>query len=303
MTSSAPGRQHFPIAGLAMMIAEVSPGATIRRVRRIGGGLATQTFAIDTTRGDLVVKIYDPQDHRAPLEWERLKFAQRASVPVPAPVALDTGGRWFGTPALAMSRLPGRANVKPTDVDRWLRQIALALIGIHETDTSGADGPLLQPLGIAKWVPPSAKPSALLSRSIDAVQRYLPSLDGHQLSLLHGDFHPGNLVWRRNTLSGVVDWSMARLGPRWYEVAYCRADIALLLGVPAAKRMARHYMDISGSTPIDLPVFDLMCGLAARQHGSRWLHAYRQQGRTDTPRQFAARVTPFLRQALAELGA
>jgi hypothetical protein len=55
---------------------------------------------------------------------------------------------------------------------------------------------------------------------------------------------------------------------------------------------------------VDLPVFDLMCGLAARRFGVlQWLGAFRHQGCTDSPRQFAARVPPFLRQALAELGA
>ena len=26
----------------------------------------------------------------------------------------------------------------------------------------------------------------------------------------HGDFHPGNLLWRRDGLSGIVDWGHAK---------------------------------------------------------------------------------------------
>ncbi|MGH3599255.1 MAG: phosphotransferase, partial [Pseudonocardiaceae bacterium] len=146
-------------------------------------------------------------------------------------------------------------------------------------------------------------PSALVDRSVEAIRR-------HRLSsvrspvLMHGDFHPGNIVWSRGTLTGVVDWSAARLGSRGFELAYCRAGIALLFGTRAVRRLTEHYVDIVGSTPVDLPVFDLMCGLVARRFGAtQWLPSYRQQGCIGTPRQFVARVTPFLRQALAELGA
>ena len=55
--------------------------------------------------------------------------------------------------------------------------------------------------------------------------------------------------------------------------------------------------------PVDLALFDLICGLRARASAVRWLDAYREQGCPDSPRQFAGRVTPLLRQALAHLGA
>ena len=76
------------------------------------------------------------------------------------------------------------------------------------------------------------------------------------------------MIWTRGKLSGVVDWSGARIGSRWYEVAYCRADVALLLGVDAADRLTRHYVTISGHEPVDLALFDLICGLRAREAGA-----------------------------------
>lgn len=291
-----------------MMVAEIAPGAGTRRVRPIGGGLATDTFAVDSTAGDFVVKVFQPDRREgALLEWERLTFAQRAvGVPVPEPVAMDADGRWFGSPALVMSRLPGRADVRPMDLDGWLRQIAQALAAIHGTDTANAGGPLL-PAG--DWgnreleTTQSGTSSGLADRCAAAIRRHRPRADGAPV-LMHGDFHPGNIVWSRGTLSGVVDWSGARLGSRWFDLAYCRADVALLFGMHGVRRLTEHYVGIAGEAPQDLPVFDLMCGLAARQFGAtQWLGAFRHQGCTDTPRQFAARLTPFLRQALAELGA
>lgn len=287
------------------MVAEIAPGAGTPLVRRIGGGLAAATFAVDTTMGDFVVKLYRPTDDTPRLEWERLTFAQRADIPVPEPVALDADGHWFATPALVMTRLPGRADVRPTDLDGWLRQIAQALAAVHETDTTGADGALLRPgnWGNRELEPaPRGAASALVDRSVEAIRRHHPGPDGSSV-LMHGDFHPGNIVWRQGTLTGVVDWSGARLGSRWFDLAYCRADVALLFGMRGVRRLTEHYVGIAGRAPVDLPVFDLMCGLAARRLATQWLNSFRHQGCTDTPRQFAARVTPFLRQALAELDA
>jgi aminoglycoside phosphotransferase (APT) family kinase protein len=119
--------------------------------------------------------------------------------------------------------------------------------------------------------------------------------------LLHGDFHPGQTLWSRGRLSGIVDWGDLALGPRWYEVAYCRVDVLLLCGVKGADRLLEHYIAITGLEPVDLPAFDLLCALHARQWGHRFLEAYRDQGRTDNMRQFAARVTPFIRRAVAQL--
>ena len=126
--------------------------------------------------------------------------------------------------------------------------------------------------------------------------------DGWPPVLIHGDFHPCQPLWHRGALSGVVDWGDLHVGPRWYEVAYCRTDVALLYGMKGADRLLHHYVDITGREPVDLPAFDLMSGLYARRWGHMYLVAYQAVGRTDTVRQFAARLAPFNRRALAQLG-
>lgn len=295
------------------MLADVAPTAAIRDVSRVNGGLASATYAVNTTAGDFIMKLF--RQHRlaeAPLEWDRLTFAQRVvGVPVPEPVAFDAAGDWFGPPALVMSRLPGRTDLKPADLGKWLLQLAHALAAIHETDTAGAGGPLLGDpprghWGIGDWErlrhEPQWPSSALVDRCVEAIHQSRLAPDGAPV-LVHGDFHPGNVIWRRGTLTGLVDWSAARVGSRWFELAQCRAGIALLFGMRAVRVLTDHYLDVAAVEPVDLPVFDLMSGLVARQLGpAYWLSSYRQWGCTDTPRQLAARMPPFLRQALAEFG-
>lgn len=287
------------------MATDVSRGAKVLRVRRLGGGLATATFAVDLDRGPtqrLVVKRYRRGDETAPLEWERLGFAQRVALPVPRPVALDLEGRWFGSPAIVMTRLPGSALLDPSDLDGWLGQLAEAMATVHATDTAGASGPMLRPPSPEVWARPKLwRPTPFVKAVVEAIDRNLPRA-GWEPVLAHGDFHPGNVIWQRRRISGVIDWSASRLGPRWFEVAYCRADVAVLFGADAADRLRELYTEITSLEPVDLPVFDLVCGLSARQWGRAWLGAYRQQGLTATHFQFANRLTPFLRHAMARLG-
>lgn len=288
----------------APVIAESVPGASVLGVSRIGGGVEAETFAIDTTAGAVIVKRYPRRrTDAAHFEWERLQFAQRVDAPVPRPLALDAEGRWFGMPALAMTRLAGSPDVRPTDVDGWLRQLAYALAAIHATDTSGAGGPLLRPSAAETWRPPKLRrPDALADRTVAAIQRRLATVSW-QPALTHGDFHPGNTLWHRGRLTGIADWSQSRLGPAAYELAYCRADVALLLDHTAADRLTDHYAAATGTPPADLQVYDLICGLQALRKHASMLTAYRQQGRTDNSQQFADRATAFLRHALADLGA
>ncbi|MEQ4205791.1 phosphotransferase [Actinopolymorpha sp. B9G3] len=290
------------------VIAEIVPGASVRGVSHLGGGAAAETFAIDTTAGAVVVKRYRRRrNDTVRFEWERLRFAQRVDAPVPQPLALDTDGRWFGMPAYAMTRLTGRLDVHPPppprDVGGWLQQLATTLVAIHGTDTTGACGPLLHPPAVETWRPPKLRrPSPLADRTVAAIQRHLPRVSWQPV-LNHGDFHPGNTLWHRDRLTGIADWSNTRLGPSSCDLAYCRADVALLLGRTAADQLTHHYVAISGATPPDLPIFDLIWGLDALRKRARILAAHRQQGRTDSPDQYKARASAFLRQALAELGA
>src|SRR5437773_2400793 len=100
----------------------VAPGARVTRLRRLVGGGMSDAYdvTLDRTSGRVVVKVFRDGDDTAPLEWSRLKFAQRVTMPVPEPIAADLESIWFGRPAIVMSRLTGRPDVAPKDVDLWI---------------------------------------------------------------------------------------------------------------------------------------------------------------------------------------
>jgi Phosphotransferase enzyme family len=114
-------------------------------------------------------------------------------------------------------------------------------------------------------------------------------------------FHPGNVLWHRGRISGVVDWSAARLDARWSELAYCRAEVCLLLGPDIADRLADAYSDIVGESSDELAVYDLMCVLNTRRYAPESRDAYRDQGHAPNDQLSLARLDEQLRRALRRL--
>lgn len=284
------------------MAEALAPGARVTRMHRLVGGGSADAYdvTLDRPPGRVVVKIFRDGDDTAPLEWSRLEFAQRTSVPVPEPIAADLEAAWLGRPAIVMSRLTGRPDVAPTDVDSWVGSLARLLTELHETALDGAEGALTQPPLAETWRPPAGPHDSLTSMAVDAVRAHLPSLTSAHV-FTHGDFNPSNVLWHRRRVSGVVDWSAARLDARWSELAYCRGAVCLLLGPDVADDLADAYSDIVGcASDEELAVYDLM-SISARHYTRESLEVDRQLGHVPDHAVAVAHADEQLRRALKRL--
>lgn len=295
-------------AGLARLAAALDGGAP-RVVRRLGGGLGSATHLVALGDRRVVLKRY-PVDSDVPaLEWECLVFARDAGFPAPAPLALDQQGEWFGSPSLAIEVVPGRPDLAPTDVGRYADEVASALARIHAAQTSAAGGALLRPHAVDAWTAPDRVPDGLVARAVaqrvvDTIVEWMPRAERGASVISHGDFHPGNLLWSQGRLTGVVDWSHARVGPRWWELAYFRMELAVLVDGLAADSFLERYETLAGVASPHQAVWDLVCLYNGHRWGHLWLTGYREQGRRDlTIDMMRRRLTRLARHALAALGA
>lgn len=280
----------------------LGPGARVTRLRRLVGGGSADAYdvTLDRAPGRVVVKVFRDGDDTAPLEWSRLKFAQRISMPVPEPIVADLEATWFRSPAIVMSRLTGRPDIAPKDVDLWIGSLARALTELHETALDGADGALTHPPLAETWRPPPGQHDSLTSRAVNAVTAHLPSLTSAHV-FTHGDFNPSNVLWHRGRISGVVDWSAARLDTRWSELAYCRGAVCLLLGPDAADRLTDAYTGILGrASDEELAVYDLM-SVSTRHYTRESLEVDGQLGPTPDYEVAVAHLDEQLRRALKRL--
>jgi aminoglycoside phosphotransferase (APT) family kinase protein len=174
-----------------------------------------------------------------------LKFAARLAVPTPELLAADTSGHEAGVPAVLMSWLPGSVRWWPADHDRWLARLAALLPVIHATAPPPPVIPLFTPYQQASYQPPAwARWPRVWDRAAEICHGPLPA--GPRV-FLHRDFHPGNVLWQRGTVTGVVDWPVASTGPPSADVGHCRANL-FPYGAAAVRQFTRIWENLTGAT-------------------------------------------------------
>lgn len=260
--------------------------APVSKVRWIGGGIGSATHVVTYADGFcVVIKRYPSEPDPVRCEWERLTFAHSAGLPAPEPLGVDLEGDWFGCPTIVMTRMPGRADIAPSNHSRYVGEVVGVLAKIHAVDVANAAGCVLSPHFVETWVPPDEPSEGVLNRTV--AERLLQTLvaihpwtagDGRVFN--HGDFHPGNLLWSSGRLTAVVDWSGARVGYRAGEVAYFANEAELLLGVEVGDAIEQAYA--AQVAPIEnVMTWRLLCAYAAHRYAGHYLVGWREQGRTD----------------------
>jgi aminoglycoside phosphotransferase (APT) family kinase protein len=64
---------------------------------------------------------------------------------------------------------------------------------------------------------------------------------------IHRDFHPGNVLWQRSAVSGIVDWQAASIGAASVDVAHCRGNL-FGYGIEVADHFTAAWERITGQS-------------------------------------------------------
>jgi aminoglycoside phosphotransferase (APT) family kinase protein len=246
---SRPPQQALTWAGARL-------GGRVTAARALRGGMSSAVHLITVERPGgaterAVLRRYvrdDPDEpDAAAREARALRLAGRIDVPTPALLAVDPDGTQAGVPAVLMTRLPGRVDWWPSDLDRWLARLAGLLPRIHGAPHQRA--PAFAPYRPHCGQPYRAQPPGWAryprawERAVELACGPAPDLPA---VLLHRDFHPGNVLWRRGRVTGVVDWLGCCAGPASADVGHCRINL-LTLGAGVAERFTSLWERASGT--------------------------------------------------------
>ena len=185
-----------------------------------------------------------------------LRVAESAALPAPRLIASDLSSSGGRRPMILMSCVPGRVVLLPKNMDNWLREMAGALYAIHQVPAGNA------PYHYLPWyaeVPPELPSwSRLRTEWTTAISIALGPLPDNPQHFIHRDFHPCNVLFDGDRLSGVVDWVNGCRGMAGVDIAHCRWNLALLHGMDAADRFVDLYKDFAGMHWKYEPYFDLV---------------------------------------------
>jgi len=293
-------------AALATVRDKVAPGGRVVRVRPLHGGIASSVYLVhlesDSARRQAVVvrrygaysREHDPEASQR--EFTILNVLSRQGLPVPKPFFVEPGA----SPFLVMSRVAGRPLLAPRDLTDYVRQTAETLVRLHAVSLEGLEFLADQRVYTERALRPDLRPHGdpLQEAVWEAALRLWPRLGQARRTLVHGDYWPGNILWSRGRLVGVIDWEQPRLGDPTKDVATCRGDLSILFGLDAAAEFLQHYLG-AGGTVSNLEFWDLLVSTWAVREIETWASVYPLLGRPElTPEVARQRIRAFAQAAL-----
>ena len=244
------------------LVHRLYPTATIMQVQRLIGGSSAETIAIELQLSDgsrikrilrrLSKRTLQRNPNAAAEQFQILQLVRSLGVNAPAPFAYDAA-------SLLIDYIDGQPTYHPTNVIACVQQIAVQLATIHKID---GNQPTLSPL--------------------PRQTHQLPHLSSrNRPSLLHGDFWPGNLLWRDNQLVAVIDWEDARVGDPLADLAISRFDVCFIFGRNALHHFTQTYLQYNPLDTHHLPEWDLYACARILDSMPNWATGWAEMGRPD----------------------
>jgi aminoglycoside phosphotransferase (APT) family kinase protein len=284
--------RNFPRSrtAIARAVALAGPTATVRETVALAGGTHASTYLVRTAtpEREFILREFDPGDDAARDEARILAALEGLDGLAPRLLASDLDGPTAEGPWTLISRLPGLADITPGDPSGFARQLGKALARIHATagDRLTAFRSVLDRPGGCR--------ADLGGPAAGSVADGWAQLTTAPAVLTHYDFWSGNTVWEDGALTGVVDWSGAGLGPRGFDLGWCRLDLYLLFGQRIADMFLDSYQVASTVACPDPLLADLWAVARSYHSVESWVPNYGDLGRTDlTARVLRARHTEW----------
>ena len=286
------------------LLDQFAPGSRLRAARPLTGGISAQTTALAFTRADgtpdrVVVRQHGAIDRArnpdiAQDEFRLLEIVRAHGVAAPEPIHVDAACANFPVPVIVMSFVEGEPGVPPGSPGAFIEQAAEQLARIHRID--GPELAFLPRADGGTGAPPEMLDESMQEERIRAALEMASRTRSNPSTLLHGDYWPGNLLWREGRLTAVIDWEDAAVGDSLADLGNMRLELLWAAGSAAMERFTEHYLDMTGIDLSDLPYWDLRAALRpCGQLADFGLDV-------ETEQRWRALHREFVEQAIARLG-
>ncbi|HEU5104095.1 MAG TPA: phosphotransferase [Roseiflexaceae bacterium] len=303
---------------LAHMIA---PQGKLRRTWQLSGGISASMTALEIEQADgqvsrLIIRqpsatTLQRNPHAAEQEYVLLRLMRAAGLATPTPYYLDQSGAIFRAPYLAIEYVEGRPEFAFADMAGSMRQLARQLAQIHSVDCATLDLSFL-PRPAAGFADRFGNRPAQPDRSLeegrirDTLEAAWPFPQRNAPALLHGDYWPGNILWRDAQLAAVIDWEDATVGDPLIDFAISRLDLLWIFGAEAMHNFTQQYQSLMEIDYGNLPYWDLCAALRlirlAGADLTAWAAFFEPFGRPDiTEQSIRAHYRWFIAQAFEVL--
>lgn len=239
--------------GISNLIPKGAHSIRVSNVLKIGGGFWSDVFSITLTyveggslqQRNLVLKTYlvniDPvmkalihdEDLRKCIrEFQALKSLKRIGFPVPEVHLCECDSRFLGYPFVIMQK----EEVAQKSINEIVDNFASTLANLHNLKTAAQRIDVLRtpkdgyafarrwPIYFKHYLNLEPKHLKSFKKNFNLAVQWLNSNASNnycqQYSLVHGDYHPGNVCITKDYRMIVLDWDSIEIGDPAYDVGY-----------------------------------------------------------------------------------
>lgn len=267
------------------LVEEIYPQSKLLRYWTLQGGVSAQVTALEIEQPDgqqkrLVVRQHGAADlaqnpNIAVDEFTLLHHLKSAGLPVPTPYFADNV-------CIVVEFIDGATEFTPD-----VHQLAAQLVRIHS----------VEPLPFLPSKTLNPRPAVMdealdEGRIRDVLDSVWPLPQVNKPVLLHGDYWPGNVMWKDGRIAAVIDWEDAAVGDPLMDVANARLELLWAAGVEAMETFTAHYQQLMPDLDFThLPYWDLFAALKPMGRLHEWAgDAVTEQKMRDGHRLFVSRA-------------
>lgn len=244
----------------------LSPGSQLIRMWQLDGGISAQMTAFECRLPDRLLQrfvVRQIQEHDAQYEFKLLQYLNRSGLPIARPHVLDLTKTLVPDALLVLDYLPGSINFSRSWSLKQVDQAAHALAQLHQYSK-------MHPIPHFVRVTPYqldaytqiSQPGDDWAIDVQQIFKLLeqawPLPRSHSDVLLHGDFWPGNMLWHKDILSGLIDWEDAQVGDPLYDLAIARLDIRCMCSEEMMHHFTAQYLSYTHLDSTMLAWWDLI---------------------------------------------
>lgn len=273
-------------ASIEHAIAALEPGGELVEDRVLTGGVSANVVGLRIATSTGATRRVVFRQHRsagfkgqtggvAAKEYALLAALHAEGLAVPEPFLLDDTSSEID-PYLITEWVDGSTDVATHELPAALEQMAQFLVGLHSwnvgTETATVLDHIEDPVAALGDLLPQTTAADRLRTALAAGQ--LPRVSNRSV-VLHGDYWPGNVLWKDGRLVAVIDWEDACLGDPLADLATARVELLCQYGAEAMELFTTRYLalldEAAFSTATDaLPVWEAYVSAAALSSMHAW---------------------------------
>ena len=220
------------------------PHVKYKSSRILEGGVSSEVFLIivESKKGEEKIVLRteggQPAENSIKTEYLLLEKLHQTKVPCAKPIHLDHSKEILDKDFMLMTYLEGTIEIPKIKNFGFLNKMVGILKNIHNVDTK------ILPTLPCRFDPTydlfEFLPNARINKELKAILKgYDTSYSGKPV-LLHGDFWPGNILWIKDEISGVLDWEYAAIGDPLSDLAVASLELKYDYG----KRGVDRFLDL-----------------------------------------------------------